>query len=222
MSNNSTSNNHHHNNNYNDNNNENNSPFDRLVTIEEVDFSVIDICLCCLPHGTTQVIISQLLQQYPHLKIVDLSADFRLKSYEEYAEWYGNEHQAKTLQDEAIYGIPELLTSINKLHLNDNDNNKDKDKDYKSILSQARLIANPGCYPTCIQLALVPLILADLINININNNNNNGNSSGFIIIDAKSGVSGAGRSVKQSLLFSEVSDGMHSYGLTSHRYTFQN
>ncbi|MDA8232558.1 MAG: N-acetyl-gamma-glutamyl-phosphate reductase [Magnetospirillum sp.] len=153
-----------------------------LVTIEQVDFSAVDAVFCALPHGTTQEVIAALPR---HLKVVDLSADFRLADVATYAEWYGHEHRAPDLQTEAVYGLTELA--------------RDKVK-------TARLVANPGCYPTASQLPLVPLLEAGAI------------SPEDIIIDAKSGVSGAGRSAKEGNLFCEVADGIHAYGIASHRH----
>ncbi|KAK7260110.1 hypothetical protein RIF29_25879 [Crotalaria pallida] len=118
---------------------------------------------------------------FPHLG----TQDFRLRDISEYEEWYGQPHGAPDLQKEAIYGLTEVL---------------------REEIKNARLVANPGCYPTSIQLPLVPLIKANLIGIR------------NIIIDAKSGVSGAGRSGKENLLFSEVVEGINSYGVTRHRH----
>ena len=120
-----------------------------------------------------------------HVKVVDLSADFRLRSVKTYAEWYGGEHKAPQLQKEAVYGLTEL---------------------WRHDVANARLVANPGCYPTCAQLPLAPLLAAGAI------------SHEGIIIDAKSGVSGAGRAAKEANLFCEVADGMHAYGVGSHRH----
>ncbi|KAL2347852.1 hypothetical protein Fmac_001852 [Flemingia macrophylla] len=153
-----------------------------LIAIKDANFSDVDAVFCCLPHGTTQEIIKGLPK---HLKIVDLSADFRLKDISEYEEWYGQPHRAPDLQKEAIYGLTEVL---------------------REEIKNARLVANPGCYPTSIQLPLVPLIKANLIDIK------------NITIDAKSGVSGAGRSAKENLLFTEVAEGLSSYGVTRHRH----
>ncbi|KAK7310397.1 hypothetical protein RJT34_07880 [Clitoria ternatea] len=153
-----------------------------LIAIKDANFSDVDAVFCCLPHGTTQEIIKGLPR---HLKIVDLSADFRLRDISEYEEWYGQPHRAPELQKEAIYGLTEVS---------------------KGEIKNARLVANPGCYPTSIQLPLVPLIKANLIEIK------------NIIIDAKSGVSGAGRSAKENLLFTEVTEGINSYGVTRHRH----
>src|SRR5882724_9647158 len=126
-----------------------------LVKIEEADWSGIDLVFCCLPHGTTQEVIAKLPR---HLKIVDLSADFRLADPASYAEWYGHEHRAPALQKEAVYGLTELA---------------------RGAIAKARLVANPGCYPTSAQLPLMPLLEAGAI------------ASEDIIIDSKSGVSGA-------------------------------
>ena len=154
-----------------------------MVRIEEVDWSALDAVYCCLPHGTTQEIIAGLPE---HLKIVDLSADFRLADPSTYAEWYGHEHLAPALQAEAVYGLTELK---------------------REAVKGARLIANPGCYPTTSQLPLIPLLEAGQI------------ESEDIIIDAKSGVTGAGRSAKEANLFAEVSEGIHAYGIAKHRHS---
>lgn len=154
----------------------------KLVKIADVDFSGIEAVFCALPHGLTQEVIAKLPA---HLKIVDLSADFRLFDVATYAKWYGHEHLAPKLQEEAVYGITELA---------------------RADVAKARLIANPGCYPTSAQLPLVPLLQEGLI------------EADDIIIDAKSGVTGAGREAKEANLFSEVSEGIHAYGVGGHRH----
>ena len=153
-----------------------------LVSIDQVDFGGIDAVFCALPHGTTQEVIAGLPR---HVKTVDLSADFRLAELALYAQWYGHEHKAPALQKEAVYGLTELA--------------RDKVK-------SARLVANPGCYPTSVQLPLVPLLDAGAI------------LAEDIIIDAKSGVSGAGRSAKEANLYCEVAEGIHAYGIAGHRH----
>jgi len=153
-----------------------------LTTIEQVDWSDIQAVFCALPHGTTQQVIAALPQ---HVKIVDLSADFRLKDIADYAKWYGHEHQAVELQKDAVYGVTELA---------------------REAIKSARLVANPGCYPTCAQLPLSPLLAAGLI------------EADDIIIDAKSGTSGAGRAAKEANLYCEVTEGLHAYGVASHRH----
>lgn len=153
-----------------------------MVAVKDADFSAVDAVFCCLPHGTTQEIIKSLPKE---LNIVDLSADFRLRNVDEYEEWYGQPHKAPELQKEATYGLTEVS---------------------REEICNARLVANPGCYPTSIQLPLVPLIKGNLIELR------------NIIIDAKSGVSGAGRGAKEANLYTEISEGIHSYGITKHRH----
>mmetsp|Transcript_5320 Transcript_5320/g.9541 ORF Transcript_5320/g.9541 Transcript_5320/m.9541 type:complete len:371 (-) Transcript_5320:975-2087(-) len=150
--------------------------------VQDVKWDEVDSVFCCLPHGTTQEIIAKLPRGK---KVVDLSADFRLKDVEEYAEWYGGEHKAPELQKEVVYGLTEFK---------------------RKEVEAASLVANPGCYPTSIQLPLIPLLREKLI------------TTEDIIIDAKSGVSGAGRGAKQSNLYVEIAEGMNSYGITSHRH----
>ncbi|RAU21620.1 N-acetyl-gamma-glutamyl-phosphate reductase [Paramagnetospirillum kuznetsovii] len=153
-----------------------------LVAIDQVDFKTVDAVFCCLPHGTTQEVIAALPG---NVRIVDLSADFRLFDVDTYAQWYGHEHRAPALQKEAVYGLTEIA----------------RDK-----IAKARLVANPGCYPTSVQLPLIPLLEQGLI------------AAEDIVIDAKSGVSGAGRSAKEANLFTEVAEGIHPYGIASHRH----
>ena len=156
-----------------------------LVRIEEADLGETDIVFCGLPHGTTQKVISGLLEARPDQKIVDLSADFRLRNLDSFAEWYGHDHWAPALQEEAVYGLTEI---------------------YRDAIGRARLVANPGCYTTTIELALLPLVRAEIISIE------------DIIIDAKSGVSGAGRAERQASLHTEVSEGVHAYSVGRHRH----
>lgn len=154
----------------------------KLVKHTEVDFSKIDLVFCCLPHGTTQEIIAGLPK---NVRIVDLSADFRLHDAEAYKEWYGHEHRATGLQKEAVYGLTEF---------------------YRDGVKKARLVANPGCYPTCSLLPLLPLLEEKLI------------VPMSVGIDALSGVSGAGRSVKQEYLFTELDGGVSAYSVGRHRH----
>lgn len=153
-----------------------------LQTIEEANWDDLDVVFCGLPHGTTQKAIASMPS---HVKVIDSSADFRLRNVETYAQWYGHEHYAPQLQPEAVYGLTEH---------------------YRDAIKDARLVACPGCYPTAVLLLLLPLIKGRLI------------EADDIIIDAKSGVTGAGRSVKEQNLFSEVADGFHPYGIASHRH----
>ncbi|MEP3675764.1 N-acetyl-gamma-glutamyl-phosphate reductase [Sulfitobacter sp.] len=112
-----------------------------LVTMDEIDFSAIDLCFCALPHKTSQEVISKLPKD---LKIVDLSADFRLRDPEEYARWYGNPHAALEQQAEAVYGLTEF---------------------YRSEIKSARLVAGTGCNAATGQFAMRPLIAAGLIDL---------------------------------------------------------
>ncbi len=146
-----------------------------LVKIEEIDFAGIDLCFCALPHKTSQEVISNLPKT---LKIVDLSADFRLRDPEAYEKWYGNPHSAVEMQGEAVYGLTEF---------------------YRDEIAKARLVAGTGCNAATGQYALRPLIEGGLIDLD------------DIIIDLKTGVSGAGRSLKENLLHAELSEGAHAY-----------
>jgi len=159
----------------------------KLVSIEGLDWAreKLDLVFCALPHGTTQLVIKDLLAKAPGLKVVDLSADFRLADISAYARWYGHAHQASELQREAVYGLVEV---------------------YRERIKAARLVANPGCYTTCAQLALIPLLNAKAIDPDA------------IVIDAKSGTTGAGRAAKEEQLFAEVSEGIHAYGVGHHRH----
>ncbi len=153
-----------------------------LSTIEDTDFSGLDTVFLGLPHGTTQDVVAKLPK---HLKVVDLSADFRLRSLDAYKQWYGHEHRAPEDQKRAVYGLTEHA---------------------RAAIRKTSLIACPGCYPTASMMPLIPLLKAGLI------------SGEDIIIDAKSGVSGAGRAEKEANLFAEVSEGIHAYGIANHRH----
>lgn len=154
----------------------------RLVSIAEVDWTAIDVVFCALPHATTQAVLKTVPA---HIKIVDLSADFRLADPAAYEKWYGHAHQALDLQKDAVYGLTEFA---------------------RAAVAKARLVANPGCYTTSAQLPVIPLLEAKAIDPD------------FIVVDAKSGVSGAGRSAKEANLFTEVSEGFHAYGVGHHRH----
>ncbi|ETR75026.1 N-acetyl-gamma-glutamyl-phosphate reductase [Afipia sp. P52-10] len=165
------------------------APYDlpRLVSIDQTDWAQagLDLIFCALPHATTQTVLKDVMAKAPETKVVDLSADFRLTDPAAYAKWYGHEHHALELQKEAVYGLVEI---------------------YRRDIKKARLIANPGCYTSCAQLPLIPLLKAKAI------------EPDEIVIDAKSGMTGAGRSAKEEMLFSEVSEGTHAYGVGHHRH----
>ena len=153
-----------------------------LIKLDEADLSQVDVAFCCLPHATSQEIISQLPD---NLKVIDLSADFRLRDPKIYKEWYGNDHAALEQQQEAVYGLTEI---------------------YRDSVETARLVACPGCYPTSMLLPLIPLLKAKTIN------------PASIIIDAKSGITGAGRAAKTANLFAELNEDVRAYGLGGHRH----
>jgi N-acetyl-gamma-glutamyl-phosphate reductase len=148
-----------------------------LVKIDAIDFSTVDLVFCALPHATTQNVIKSLPRD---LKVVDLSADFRLRDPAAYEKWYGQPHVAVQMQAEAVYGLTEF---------------------YRDDIRAARLVACTGCNAATGQFALRPLVSAGLIDLD------------DIIIDLKTGVSGAGRSARESLLHAEVSEGTHAYGV---------
>jgi N-acetyl-gamma-glutamyl-phosphate reductase len=165
------------------------SPFvlPTLVAIEGLNWAKagLDVAFCSLPHATTQKVVKELLASARVTKVVDLSADFRLADTSAYAKWYGHEHHAPELQKEAVYGLTEI---------------------HRRAIKQARLVANPGCYTTCAQLPLIPLIKNKAIDLD------------EIVVDAKSGMTGAGRAAKEAMLFSEVSEGFNAYGVGHHRH----
>ncbi len=144
-----------------------------------------DVAFCALPHLTSMDVVPELIEQ--GVRVVDLSADFRLRDASVYQTWYGAAHRAQAMLSEAVYGLPEL--------------------NYREAIAKARLVANPGCYPTSVLLALAPLLQANAID------------PSMVIIDSKSGVSGAGRSLVQGSLFSELEGGFRAYKTTGHRHT---
>src|SRR6201996_7622933 len=164
-------------------------PFDlpKLVAIDSVDWANcgLDLVFAALPHATTQKVIKDIFAKNATIKVVDLSADFRLADTAAYARWYGHEHLVPKLQKQAVYGLAEI---------------------HRERIKTARLVANPGCYTPCSELPLIPLIAAGAIDPD------------EIVVDAKSGMTGAGRAAKEAMLFSEVSEGIHAYGVGQHRH----
>ena len=154
-----------------------------LTTVDEVDWSTIDVVFACLPHGASQETIAKIYDKVE--TIIDLSADFRLSDPKLYAKTYGRPQEFKGLLGQRIYGLTEFA----------------RDK-----LPGAKLVACPGCYPTSAMLALVPALAAGLIDPN------------HIIIDAKSGVTGAGRKATLAFAYSETTDGAHAYAIGTHRH----
>lgn len=160
--------------------------FSKLKFEDPAKFSAlphVDLIFSCLPHHASMEIVPRLLKNGK--RVIDLSADFRLKSAKTYEAWYGK-HIAKNLLKKAVYGLPEL---------------------HRSKIKGAELVANPGCYPTGAILGLSPAIDAGIIDIN------------SIIIDSKSGVSGAGRGASLDTSFAEVNEGFKAYKVGEHRHT---
>ncbi len=144
----------------------------------------VDVIFTATPQGLCSKIINE--DVLSKCKVIDLSADFRIKDVDIYEKWYGIKHESPEFIDEAVYGLCEI--------------NRDKTKD-------ARLIANPGCYTTCSILSIYPLVKEGLIDPK------------SIIVDAKSGTTGAGRGAKVANLFCEVNENIKAYGVTTHRHT---
>jgi N-acetyl-gamma-glutamyl-phosphate reductase len=142
-----------------------------------------DVAFLALPHRAAAEAAPALLDR--GVKIVDLSADFRLKSAQEFEEWYGVTHPSPGLLPQAVYGLTEL---------------------YREQVAGASLVANPGCYPTSAILALAPVLRAGLVEPDA-------------IIDSKSGVAGAGRSLSLTTHYSEVNESVSAYGIATHRHT---
>jgi N-acetyl-gamma-glutamyl-phosphate reductase len=143
----------------------------------------VDLVFTAVPHQTAMGMIPELLEA--GCRVIDLSADFRISDVSTYEAWY-QEHTAPELLSEAVYGLPEL---------------------FREQIPAARLIANPGCYPTSVALALAPLLEENLIDLTT------------LIIDSKSGTSGAGRAAKVDSLYCEVNEGFKAYSLPRHRHT---
>ncbi len=144
----------------------------------------VDVIFTATPQGYLASILNE--EILSKVKIVDLSADFRIKDVTTYEKWYKIEHKSPQFIEEAVYGLCEIN---------------------RELVKNARLIANPGCYPTCSVLSIYPLAKEGLIDPNT------------IIIDAKSGTSGAGRGAKVNNLYCEVNENIKAYGVASHRHT---
>ena len=154
----------------------------RLTRAHETDWRGCDAVFSGLPHGAAQDIVKTL----PHdLRVIDMSADFRLRDPAVYERWYARAHEAQDLLAQSVYGLTEF---------------------YAEQISLARLVACPGCYPTAALLALLPLVTDGLI------------VAEDIVIDAKSGISGAGRALKQNTMFAEAGEGLTPYAIGAHRH----
>ena len=154
-----------------------------LISAEDADLSSCDVVFLCLPHGATVPTAVAALEA--DTRVIDLSADFRLRVPGDYQTWYGKPHGRPDLLADAVYGLPEV---------------------YRDRIRGARLVANPGCYPTSVLLGLLPLQRAGLLD-------------GQVVVDAKSGVSGAGRSLALKTHFVEANDNFSPYNVGhTHRH----
>ncbi len=157
---------------------------DLAFTVPDADrLAECDVVFFATPHGVAHGLAAPILER--GTKIIDLSADFRLSDIDTWEHWYGQAHGAPQLVAEAVYGLPEVN---------------------RAAIKQARLIAVPGCYPTSVQLALIPLLEAGVL------------PSQHFIADCKSGVSGAGRGAKVGSLLCESSESMMAYAVAGHRH----
>jgi len=152
-------------------------------TPDEAPLKSCDVVFFATPNGVAMQQTRELLDA--GVKVIDLAADFRIQDIAEWSKWYGMEHACPDLVAEAVYGLPEI--------------NRDK-------IKGARLIANPGCYPTAVQLGFLPLVEAGVID------------TGWMVADCKSGVSGAGRKAEIGALFAEASDTFKAYAVHGHRH----
>lgn len=150
---------------------------------EKANLAQCDVVFFATPHGVAMAQAPALLAA--GVKVIDLAADFRLKDRAVFEKWYGIEHSAPELLEQAVYGLPELN---------------------RGAIAAATLVANPGCYPTTMQLGYYPLLQAGVID------------AASLIADCKSGVSGAGRKAEIGILFSESSDNFKAYGVAGHRH----
>jgi N-acetyl-gamma-glutamyl-phosphate reductase len=151
---------------------------------DKANLQECDVVFFATPHGVAMAQAPELLAA--GVKVIDLAADFRLKDKDVFEQWYKIPHTCPELLEQAVYGLPELN---------------------HEAVAHANLIANPGCYPTTIQLGFYPLLKNRLVD------------AGSLIADCKSGVSGAGRKAEIGTLFSEASDNFKAYGVSGHRHT---
>ena len=157
----------------------------KITSVKKIKWSKINLVFLSLPNGEAQKLIKKVFFKYKNLKFIDLSADFRLINSKIYKKNYNKQHKAKNLISKSLYSIPELITHpINKY----------------------RIISNPGCYPTSIQLALIPLIKKNLI------------KNDDIIIDSKSGYSGAGKNLERKFTHKNLYSSTFAYSPKNHRH----
>lgn len=155
----------------------------RFVEPQAADLGSCDVVFFATPNGIAMQQARALVDA--GVKVIDLAADFRITDIAEWEKWYGMTHACPDLVAEAVYGLPEVN---------------------REAVKSARVVANPGCYPTAVQLGFLPLVEAGIVD------------AGSLIADAKSGVSGAGRKAETHILFSESADNFQAYGVAGHRH----
>lgn len=155
----------------------------RFVTPQDAALDRCDVVFFATPNGIAMQQATELVEA--GVRVIDLAADFRIRDVAEWEKWYGMSHASPALVEEAVYGLPER--------------NRDR-------IRSARVLANPGCYPTAVQLGFLPLVEAGIVD------------SSHLVADAKSGVSGAGRKAEIHTLFAEAADSFKAYGVAGHRH----
>ncbi len=156
------------------------------LAFSEPDFSQLkkcDVVFFATPNGTAMTLVPQLLEA--GVRVIDLAADFRLRDPKSWTQWYGMAHACPDVLAEAVYGLPELN---------------------REAIRGARLVANPGCYPTAVQLGFLPLVEQGLVELDV------------LVADCKSGVSGAGRKASVGFMLGECSENMNAYAVAGHRH----
>ena len=157
----------------------------KITSIKDIDWRKIDLVFLSLPNGEAQKLVKKTFYKYNKLKYIDLSADFRIRDPKVYKKNYGLKHKANYLIKDSIYSIAEFT---------------------KSKIRDFRIISNPGCYPTSIQIPLIPLIIKKLIKLD------------HIVIDSKSGYSGAGKSFEKKFTHKNLYKSTFAYGIKNHRH----
>ena len=158
----------------------------KITSIDKINWPKLDLVFLSMPNGEAQKLIKEKFYKYSKIKYIDLSADFRITNPDVYKKYYSLNHKSKNLIKNSIYSIPEFT---------------------KKSVNNYRIIANPGCYPTSIQVPLIPLIKKKLIKIN------------NIIIDSKSGFSGAGKNLEKKFKHKNLYNSVYAYSTKNHRHT---
>ena len=165
-----------------------NSRLPRISSVTKIDWEEVDLVFLSLPNGEAQKIIKKNYSKYKNIKYIDLSADFRIKSKHEYKKNYNLTHKAPRLINKSIYSVSEFA---------------------KKNIKKYRIISNPGCYPTSIQIPLIPVIKKNLVKLK------------NIIIDSKSGYSGAGKNFENKFNHKNLYSSSFAYGIKNHRHTVE-